>query len=445
MAIIQRQDLEEEHLDSAFWIGVGTALLFCIASNLLAAPIAHIFKEPKLAPVICWLSLSMVFGALSAVPTAILTRDMEFRPLAIRSLISTGIGGAAGVAMAIAGCGVWSLVGQQLIVLALGCVCLWFAVPWRPRFRVSKRHLRDLYGFSLQIAGNDVLWFFSKRSDQTMVAYSFGPDGLGPYSLASKIVMFLNDAVVGPLQSVALPALSKLQLAPEEFERAVCRYCEISSFLVFPLFAGIAGVAPELVPLLYGSKWGAAVPLLQVLAIYGAGLTVFSFTFPALVAKGRTGLQLITSTILSVMTVAGCMIGARFTPKAVAFSLIASYVLFGIGLLLIMRRVLQIRPVPLIKRIVYPATSSLFMLAAVALLRLQLRGWLASPITLCISIVTGVILYAGAARIFRPDLIRTIQDAFKASLHRTENSLRPPEAFELEEELASASTGLSEV
>jgi O-antigen/teichoic acid export membrane protein len=444
LAIIQRKELEGEHLNSAFWIAIGTGVLFCVASNLLATPIAHLFKEPKLAPIICWLSLLMVFNALASVPTAILTRDLEFRPLAIRAFTATGIGGVVGVAMALLGCGVWSLVGQQLIGSVLGCACLWLAVPWRPRFQVSKRHSRDLYGFSLNIAANDVLWFFSKRSDQTMVGYSFGPEGLGPYSLASKIIMFVNDGLVGPLQSVALPALSKLQSDPEEFERAVCRYCEISSFLIFPLFAGIAAVAPELVPLFYGKKWISTIPLLQVLALYGAGLTAFSFTFPALVAKGKTGLQLVTSMILSCVTVAGCMVGARYTPKAVAFSLVASYAFFGASFLLVMRRILEIRPIPLLKKFIYPTISSVFMLAAVAFLRIQLRGWLAPTGTLCICVVTGILLYAGGARLLRPDLIKTIQEAFRSILSRGEKMVHPPAIPDLEEDLASVATGTSD-
>lgn len=441
VAIVQRKDLEEEHLNSAFWIAIASALLFCLASILLAVPMARLFKEPKLAPVICWLSFSMVLNALSTIPTAVLSRDLEFRPLAIRGFTSTGIGGVVGVVMALNGCGVWSLVGQQLVGAALGCAWLWYAVPWRPHLRISKRHLRDLYGISLHITANDILWFFSKRSDQTMVGYSFGPEGLGPYSLASKLIMFLNDGFVGPLQSVAFPVLSKLQSNAEEFERAVCRYCEISSFLVFPLFAGVAAVAPELVPLLYGQKWMAAVPLLQVLALYGAILTALSFTFPAMVAKGKTGVQLVTSVILSFVTVVGCLAGARFTPKAVAFSLIVSYVIFGASFLSVMNRILQVRPLPLLKKLVYPAISSLFMLAMVDLVRRQLRGWLPSVSALCICTATGVILYAGTAYLLRPDLIETILVAFKSILSPTKNVDVSPEIANLEKELVSVSGG----
>ena len=441
IAIIQRKDLEEEHLNSAFWIAMGTALVFCVFSVLLSVPIAHIFKEPKLAPVICWLSLLMIFTALNTVPVAVLTRDLEFKPLAIRSFLAVGLSGVIGITMALLGCGVWSLVGQQLSSAALSAVCLWLVVPWRPHLRMSKRHLRDLYGFSLHITGNDILWFFSKRSDQTMVGYSFGPEGLGPYSLASKLVMFLNDGIVGPLQSVALPALSKLQSEAKEFERAVCRYSEISSFLVFPLFAGVAGVAPELVPLFYGEKWLAAIPLLQVLALYGVGQAAFSFTYPALVAKGKTGVQLATSVILSCVTVAGCLIGARFSPKAVAYSLVVSYALFGVSFLLVVNRILQVRPIPLMKTQIYPTISSLFMLAAVAFLRLQIKDRVAPVGTLCICILAGIALYVGAAFLLRRDLVNTVLESFRSMLMRKQSAATVPELPELEEELSSVSSG----
>ena len=445
VAIVQRKELENEHLNSAFWIGVGTALIFVIASIALADPITALFKEPKLAPIISWLSVLMILNAMGAVQTAILSRDLKFRPLAIRSLAATGISGVVGVSMALLGCGVWSLVGQQLLGAAIGCLFLWFAVPWRPQLSVSKRHIRDLYGFSINIIGNDILWFFSKRSDQTVVGYSFGPDGLGPYSLAGKIVSFITEGILGPLASVAFPTLCKLQSDAEKFEQAVYQFCELSTFLVFPLYAGIGCVAQELIPVVFGEKWIAAIPLLQVLALYGMMVAAMTFTFPAAVAKGRTGLQLVTSTIISCVTVLGCIAGGRFTPKMVAVSLIVSYALFSLVFLLFLRRILQIRPGPLVKRLFYPALSSLVMVVVVGFLQSKLRGWIGLPLTLSLSIVGGAALYIGAARIFRPDLVDAVQEAIKSILYRSAPDDVSKCLVDPQEELVSASAGQSEV
>ena len=421
-AIIQRRELEPEHLDSAFWIAMATASFLCLLSYLLAGPIAHLFREPAVAPVIGWLSLFFPLGALGAIPTAILTRELDFRPLALSSLVATGLGGAVGLTMAFYGWGVWSLVGQQLVNATLMCVYLWLAVPWRPGWRISKRHLRDLYGFSLSITANDILWFFAQKSDQTLVGYGFGSAGLGPYSLASRVSTLLHDGIVGPFQSVAFPAFSKLQSEPLKLERALHKFCEFSSFVSLPVFAGTIVVAPQLVPCLFGDKWSAAVPILQVLAVYGALRVLLGFSHPLLLAKSRPGFYLVVQVVLSCLTFAGCLVAVRWTPVAIALSLSVSMLLFTVIFLPIAGRVLEIRIWPLLKTFMFPGLSSLFMLGVLSVLRGFLGRTFAPAATVLVSVAAGVAVYVAAALLVRPDLVKTIWEMLANSLLRSKSS-----------------------
>jgi polysaccharide transporter, PST family len=408
MAIIQRSQIDREHLDSAFWIALATAFLFCVLSLLFAGQIARFFHEPRVAPVIAWLSFSFFFYALSAVPTAILTRELDFQALAIRSLLTTTVAGVVGLTMAFAGCGVWSLVGQQLVNAILGFICLWWAVSWRPRIRISRQHLRDLYGFSLSIAGNDVLWFFSQKSDQTLVGYRFGSLGLGPYSLASRLVSVLYEGITSPLQSVAFPAFSKLQSEPLRFERALHKFCEMCSFVSFPVFAGIMVVAPDLVPWLFGSKWGSAIPILQILAAYGALRSALAFVHPLMLSKGRAAMYLLTNVILSSLTLAGCLVAARWNSKGIAISIIAAMLLYAVIFLVIAQRTLEIRIRPLLKMFAFPALSSLFMLVVVALLRRFTSMIFSSAAMVLVCFTAGIVVYILTAFYGRPDLLKEI-------------------------------------
>lgn len=407
-AIIQRAQIDREHLDSAFWIALFTAALFIVPSVLFASRIARIYHEPAIASVIAWLSLSLFFYALSAVPTAMLTREMDFRSLAIRSLLSTLAGGIVGLTMAFAGFGVWSLVGQQLVNAILSCACLWWAVSWRPGLRISRTHLRDLYGFSLSIAGNEILWFFSQKSDQTLVGYRFGALGLGPYSLASRLVSVLYDGIVSPLQSVAFPAFSKLQLQPVKFEQALHRFCEMCSFVAFPVFCGIIAIAPDLIPLLFGAKWNSAIAILQILAAYGALRSALAFVHPFMLAKGRPGLYLITNIILSFFTLVGCAIAVRWDPRAVALSVIVSMLLYSLLLLMIIQKSLDIQSGALLKTFAFPARSSLFMLVVVALLRHFALSHLSSVASVFVCVPVGGVVYVLTAHMVRPDLLMEI-------------------------------------
>jgi O-antigen/teichoic acid export membrane protein len=424
MAIIQRKQIDPEHLDSAFWIAMATALLFCILSLLFASQIARFFHEPKVAPVIACLSFSFFFYALGAIPTAILTRELDFRALAIRALLTTTVAGAVGLAMAFAGYGVWSLVGQQLVNAFLSFVCLWWAVSWRPGFRISGAHLRDLYGFSLNIAGNDVLWFFSQKSDQTLVGYRFGSLGLGPYSLASRLVSLLYEGITSPLQSVAFPAFSKLQSEPLRFERGLHKFCEMCTFVSFPVFAGIMAVAPDLVPWLFGSKWTSAIPILQILAAYGALRAALAFVHPLMLSKGRAGTYLITNVILSCLTLAGCLIAARWNSKAIALSIIIAMLLYSVVFFQIAKKTLEIRIRPLLKTFAFPAMSSLFMFVVVALLRHFTSRIFSSPVTVLVCVTTGMVLYILTAWFGKPDLLKEIWQVIGSHLSPTKRAAR---------------------
>lgn len=419
-AIVQRHDLEPEHLDSAFWIAMATASFLCLLSFLFAGPVAAIFKEARVAPVIRWLSLYLPIGALYAVPMALLTRELNFRPLAIGPFIGAGVGGAVGLTMAFLGFGVWSLVVQQLTNGFLSCVYLWLVVPWRPHLRISKRHLRDLYGFSLNLTANGILWFFAQKSDQAMVGYGFGSLGLGPYSLASRVSTMLHDGLIQPFQAVAFPAFSRLHLEPQRLERALHDFCEMTSFISLPVFGGLAVVAPELVPVLFGPKWASAIPIVQILAVLMAIRGVLGFVHPTMLAKGRTGLYLVISIVLAALTFLGCLIAVRWSPAAIALSMILVLSIVGVfEFLLVTIKVTGIRPLPLLKKFLFPTMSTMFMVAVVVLVRGLVANMLSSLSTLVVCIAVGGGVYTLTALLLRPDLVKTIWEMVNAAfLHR---------------------------
>jgi PST family polysaccharide transporter len=318
------------------------------------------------------------------------------------------VAGVVGLAMAFAGCGVWSLVGQQLVNAILGCFCLWWAVSWRPGFQVSRRHLQDLYGFSLSVAGNDILWFFSQKSDQTLVGYRFGSVGLGPYSLSSRLVSLLYDGIISPLQSVAFPAFSQLQSEPLRFERALHKFTEMCSFVSFPVFAGIIAIAPDLVPWLFGSKWASAIPILQILGMYGALRSALAFVHPLMLSKGRAGLYLLTNVMLSCLTLAGCFVAVRWNSKGIAFSISIAMLIYAFIFLVIVQRTLEIRIGPLLKTFLFPAFSSLLMLIVIALLRRFSSTIFAPPTTVLLCIAAGILVYILTAYYGKPELLKEI-------------------------------------
>ncbi|MCY7278519.1 MAG: oligosaccharide flippase family protein, partial [Phormidesmis sp. CAN_BIN44] len=124
-AIVQRKELEPEHLDTAFWTNVASGAILMSIGLLSADLVAQFFHEPKLSSVIRWLSLSLIIGSLNVVQRALLRRNLAFKTLAIRTLIASLVAAVVGIIMAFQGLGVWSLVGMTLTERIIGTAILW--------------------------------------------------------------------------------------------------------------------------------------------------------------------------------------------------------------------------------------------------------------------------------------------------------------------------------
>src|SRR5687768_15586797 len=137
-AIVQREQIDESHLNTAFWIVMLISLTLTLTLWFGAGYFARFFGEPRVAELIRWLALMPVLGALGQVQMQLLRRRMRFKALATRTFVATPISGAVAIAAALAGFGVWSLVIRQLTQRVVMVAVCWRVGGWRPGFTFSK-------------------------------------------------------------------------------------------------------------------------------------------------------------------------------------------------------------------------------------------------------------------------------------------------------------------
>jgi polysaccharide transporter, PST family len=324
-AIVQRAEIEPEHLDTAFWINILTGLILTVGVIVSSEWIASLFKEPRLASVLRWLSISFILSALSSTQISILQRKLAFKNLAARSLAASAVGGVVGIGMAFAGFGVWSLVGQDLVTSAAGIVILWSSSDWRPGLKVSKKHYKDLFGFGVSIVGNHALTVLIRRSDDLLIGYYLGPTLLGFYTIGYQLLLVIIRLVTEVTNSVAFPAFARIQNEPERMRRAFYNVTQYTSLFAFPVFIGLATLAPELVPVVFGEKWAPSIPVMQVLSLIGILQSVLFFNGSVIKASGKPSWQLGIMLINAVCSVGGFLVAVKWGIVAVA----ASFVIVG--------------------------------------------------------------------------------------------------------------------
>ncbi|MEQ9373417.1 MAG: lipopolysaccharide biosynthesis protein [Coleofasciculus chthonoplastes F3-SA18-01] len=409
-AIVQRQELEPEHLDTAFWTNLGISLLLTLFGIAAAGVVAELFKEPQLAPILRWLSLSFLFIGLNGVQQAIFERQLAFKALAVRSLVAVVAGGVVGVVMAFLGFGVWSLVGKQLVNGLVGVLALWGASDWRPGFKVSIKHFRELFSFGINLVGIRILSFLSTRGDDFLIGYFLGSVALGYYTVAYRLLQILNELLVTVINKTAIPVFSRIQEEPERLRQALYTATELCSFVACPVFLGISVLAPELIIVIFGEQWIPSIPVMQILMLIGLLYALFYFTDAVIMSVGKSSWSLGVNVVATVANLVAFMLVVRWGIVAVAAAyVIRGYLMSPIRLWLT-RKLIHIDLITYFRKFASPLTASMVMVFTLLVAKHFLERMMSLPILLAIYIVIGIIIYSVTILIIAPSLTRRVID-----------------------------------
>lgn len=417
-AIIQREEIEEAHLDTAMWAITVQSVVLTIVGFAAAPLVAAGFDEPELADVFRVLVLTIPIMSTSSLPTAVLKREMDFKPLSLRALFAAVVGGAVAVTLAVLGFGVWSLVVQNLVQHLVGAIVLWKAVDWLPGFNISMTHYKQLFAFGANILGERVINYFNRQFDDLLIGAVLGSKVLGYYTVAYEILKGLTNILSRTGTQVALPLFSRLQNEASRLSGAFLTAMQSTALIAFPVFLLFIGVAPELFDLVYGPKWAPSVPLARVLALIGVLHAILLINEPIFKARGKPSWSFWLTGLNVIGNVIGFSIAVFVFESALAVA--AAYVLRGYLLMPVpfyyVRKLVDFRYRDLAERLAFPLLASAAAVGSVFALKFVLPDtwWLAARTALLISV--GFATYFGLVYLFLPESARRLVSRVRAKL-----------------------------
>jgi O-antigen/teichoic acid export membrane protein len=404
VAIVQRRSLEPEHLDTAFWVILANGLTLTMVGIVLSGAVARLFNQPQLEPILMWLSLGFVVSAFSSVQYAVVRRNLDFKALAIRSMIATLGGATVGILMAFGGFGVWSLVGKQLAQTVLGAVVIWSISDWRPGLRVSLRHGQDLLGFGVSVLGLSILEVFNRHSANLLLGYFLGPAALGYYTIAQRFSRMVRDLLIGTVGKVATPVFSRLQDNPGRLRRAFYSATQLTSLAAFPAFLGLWALAPALVSTILGAQWEASVHVMEALAFLGLVQTLVHLQRQVVISVGKPSWVLASG----VGSTAGSNLALLATFKwgitAVAISQVVVGYLFAPISFWFIQRLVGIKLGPYLRGLVAPGAATLVMLGCIVAVQVSFDG----QVRLIASVFSGIVMYGAVLSLVFPALVQQV-------------------------------------
>jgi O-antigen/teichoic acid export membrane protein/glycosyltransferase involved in cell wall biosynthesis len=332
-SIVQRKELEDRHYDTALLTSFVSGAAFGAVLLAAAPALAAAFRNPGLAPVLRLYSVLLFAGGLSAVQSALLSREFHFRAKSLATLASRVAGAALSVGLAFAGLGVMSVAWGYVVQMVSAVVLL--SVPAfrvrRPGLRVSFSAFRDLFRYGFGVMGANLLDQLSGGLDMVLVGRLMGPLSLGYYSLSSQTATYVPRGLGNVLSTVVFSTLARVQDQAVSLRSACLRLSRTCALLAAPLLVGLAVLAPDLVPAVFGPKWIPSIVPLQLLALAGVVMILDWVWAEILKARGRS-LQLLTMTAGRILALAATVwAGSRFGLTGVAAALVGFRLIFWLA------------------------------------------------------------------------------------------------------------------
>ena len=393
-------------------------LLFAVA--LLVAPgVADLFHRADVTPLVRLLALTLPAAAVSAVPEALLRRDLRFQRLTVATVGRALVTGTVSIGLGLAGAGAYSLAWGSVFGAVSYAAVTWALVDDRPGIAVwqtSRQELRAVLRYGVPVASGTLLAKLVFDVDYLIIGALLGAKALAFYTLAFRLPELLIINVFFVLSAVTFPLYSRARDNPERLRRGYLLSVRLQSLYGVCAGVGLAIIAPLIVPVLFGEAWRPSVEPLVGLALYASCRSLGAGANDVYKALGRPGLSVALSVARLVVLVPALILACRVGIDGVAWSQLITSALFTLLLQSVAVRVVGVSYSDL-GRAVAPGIVAGVAITAVAL-PLQLLPIGRVP-GLVLTVAGGVTAAAVALAVLFPSALREVSGAWR---QRTQTS-----------------------
>lgn len=302
------------------WIVCGALLAF---QALLAAVIGYVRGEAQMALAIGLMGLIYIATPLSSMQAAFMQRDGRLGRIAITSAVQVITDNILSASLALLGFGMWSIIVPKLLVAPIWVIGLRTGHPWRPRNRWSLTGWREIAQFSRSVLGVEFLTTLQSNIDYLIVGAVLGVEALGVYYFAFNAGLGITLGLVNSFATAVFAYLCEVRGDQQALKWRYHASVLIVGIAIVPLVLLQTSLAPVYVPIVFGAKWEAAIPVLMLICLSALPRPFAVVGTQLLRAAGRPDLELRWQGALTCLLVVGMLVGSSFGILGVAAAVLS--------------------------------------------------------------------------------------------------------------------------
>jgi PST family polysaccharide transporter len=363
--LVTQRDLSNRAQGAVITATLMTATVLGIIIALLAPIGSWFFRSDALTAVLLVSAIYMPLAALAVVPTALLTKSMQFRSIAISQTFASIAQGTVSLALAVAGIGYWALIIGNFVGTALRVFLLWRALETKVTPNMELGLVRPLVRSSGHMVGTRLIYFVANDFDTFLISRIGGVAMAGPYSLAKQLCHSALDQMSAIVNQVLLPVFASKTDRASQVD-GLSQVISITATLMFPFFWMLAVVSRVVLPLIFGSRWAGLIVPFVAFSLVLPLRCIYAFLDTAVMSTGRTGTTFRNMAVWAGIMMPLILIGALIDVRYVGIAWVIGFPLVYLVAVRRISAVLSIGTFTLLRSMVVPmlcaALSCLAML-----------------------------------------------------------------------------------
>lgn len=397
IALLEVEPVTRAHLDTAFTIALlrGLAIMALMAAG--AVPLARFYQDDHLIALIGALSMVPLLRSMRSPKMFYYFKTLKFGPEAWADLVGKITALLLAVSVGLLTHSYWAIAVGTIAAPLFSTLSSYAICPYRPVLTLQHRELFYRYmGWGL---AGQLCSALNWQTDRFVLGKMVSHEALGLFTTARD---FAGTAFKIFMETLMRPVLAGLSATNGDKRRMILAYGKVTSAMMaigLPIGLGQALLAPEIVAVLLGPKWGAAAPIFALVSLALIPAVFSSITTNLFYAMGRPDLVFQRNFLDFLFRFPATILGiATMGLQGAVFALIASEVLLAGICLLSVRRLLGLSLRWLVGRIWRSLAGGTAMTLVLMLVRPSMphpSGLLPALLSMLALVPLGAATYAG--------------------------------------------------
>jgi O-antigen/teichoic acid export membrane protein len=309
--IVYKGTEDQRYLNTSYTISLIIGLILGLAMVAVSPLVASSFNEPNLIWILVAFAFNLLLSSIVYVQSGAMTRQMQYRELAVTSMVSSLTRLACTTGSALLGLSYWSFVIGDTASWLVSGIMTRYQSGIHFRLQIDPEVKSEVLSYCLGATGSSFGFYVNANLDNFTVGKMLGSTTLGYYNLAYQLTMALSTILNSVIGSLGMPVFAQLT-DDQEQENALFKVVEQIAFLTAPIYAlFFLLIDKQAIALLFGPKW---IPISTVIP----GLLVFAYfrvintpLNTMLCAKGRPDVNARVNLYIAPVAVGGFIIGAQ--------------------------------------------------------------------------------------------------------------------------------------